>query len=69
MSKFSIPVVAATGKLDKAALPSVNSQQAEEVGAEGRPSTVTEVALAEIWMEVLQLKEVDIQESFFDLGG
>ncbi|CAL1531382.1 unnamed protein product [Lymnaea stagnalis] len=65
----SIPVVAATGKLDKSALPDFNSQQMEGVGSEGRPSTVTEVALAEIWIEVLQLKEVDIQESFFDLGG
>ncbi|KAK6976349.1 linear gramicidin synthase subunit D [Biomphalaria glabrata] len=65
----SIPVVAATGKLDKSALPDFKCQQLEGVGAEGRPSTVTEVALAEIWIEVLQLKEVDIQESFFDLGG
>ncbi|XP_059147349.1 uncharacterized protein LOC131935076 [Physella acuta] len=65
----SIPVVAATGKLDKSALPDFNSQQIEGISAEGRPSTVTEVALAEIWIEVLQLKEVDIQESFFDLGG
>ncbi|BFZ14993.1 hypothetical protein BsWGS_18032 [Bradybaena similaris] len=64
----SIPVVAATGKLDKAALPSINSQM-DMIAVEGRPSTVTEVALAEIWIEVLQLKEVDIQESFFDLGG
>lgn len=60
--------MAATGKLDKAALPSINSQM-DMIGVEGRPSTVTEVALAEIWIEVLQLKEVDIQESFFDLGG
>ncbi|KAH9494553.1 hypothetical protein Btru_019837 [Bulinus truncatus] len=65
----SIPVVAATGKLDKSALPDFNSQLLEGIGSEGRPSTVTEVALAEIWIEVLQLKEVDIQESFFDLGG
>ncbi|XP_035825631.1 linear gramicidin synthase subunit D [Aplysia californica] len=65
----SIPVVPASGKLDKKALPTLNSQDDDSVGAEGRPSTVTEIALAEIWIAVLQLKEVDIQESFFDLGG
>ena len=66
---FSIPVLAASGKLDKKALPAFDSQLMDGVGAEGRPSTVTEVALAEMWIDVLRLKEIDIQESFFDLGG
>ncbi|RUS78344.1 hypothetical protein EGW08_013895 [Elysia chlorotica] len=65
----SIPVLAASGKLDKKALPAFDSQLMDGVGAEGRPSTVTEVALAEMWIDVLRLKEIDIQESFFDLGG
>ena len=66
----SIPVVPATGKLDKKSLPSLDSHQQEEgLAAEGRPSTVTEITLSEIWIAVLRLKEIDIQESFFDLGG
>ncbi|GFN88138.1 linear gramicidin synthase subunit d-like, partial [Plakobranchus ocellatus] len=64
-----IPVLAASGKLDKKALPAFDSQLLDGVGAEGRPSSVTEIALAEMWIDVLRLKEIDIQESFFDLGG
>ena len=62
-------MLAASGKLDKKALPPFDSQLMDGVGAEGRPSTVTEVALSEMWIDVLRLKEIDIQESFFDLGG
>ncbi|KAL8598680.1 hypothetical protein ACOMHN_033245 [Nucella lapillus] len=65
----SIPVVAATGKLDKKALPPFDRGQTEEVEAEGRPSTELEVKLAAIWAEVLRVQQVDIHESFFDMGG
>ena len=40
-----------------------------EVDPEGMPTTETEKELAPLWAEVLQLKAVDVQESFFDLGG
>ena len=66
---FSIPVVATTGKLDKKALPPFDRGQTEEVDAEGRPTTALEVQLAHIWAEVLRVQEVDIHESFFDMGG
>ena len=36
---------------------------------EGRPVTDTEVVVATIWCKILQMKEADIMESFFDLGG
>ena len=39
------------------------------VDAEGMPTTKTENTLESLWAEALQLKSVDIQESFFDLGG
>ncbi|WAQ97992.1 LGRD-like protein [Mya arenaria] len=64
-----IPVVAATGKLDKAALPPYDAQTVTDVINEGRPTTETEVAMAAVWCKVLQLKEADIHEGFFDLGG
>ncbi|GFN85017.1 linear gramicidin synthase subunit d-like isoform x1 [Plakobranchus ocellatus] len=65
----SIPCVAATGKLDKKALPPYDCQLMDGVGDEGRPSTAIEIALAEMWMDVLRLRAIDTQESFFDLGG
>ena len=64
-----IPVVQATGKLDKTALPPFDKETEDEAASEGRPSTETEVTLATIWSKILQIKEVDIMESFFDLGG
>lgn len=66
---LSIPIVSTTGKLDKAALPPFDRAQTEDVQAEGRPSTALEVQLAAIWAEVLRMQEVDIHESFFDMGG
>ena len=65
---ISIPVLAASGKLDKKALPPIDDS-VSNVDAEGLPTTDTERTLVAIWADVLQLKTVDIQESFFDLGG
>jgi len=62
-----IPIVAATGKLDKKALPSVDKNT--ETDNEGAPSTDMEKELAGLWADVLRLKNVDVTESFFDLGG
>ena len=61
-------MVAATGKLDKAALPPYDTDTDTEVN-EGRPQTATEKDMAEVWCQVLSLKAADIHESFFDLGG
>ena len=69
MILYSIPVVAATGKLDKAALPPFERTGTEEVETEGRPTTALEVQLAKIWGDVLRVQDVDIHESFFDMGG
>ncbi|MFE6613323.1 amino acid adenylation domain-containing protein [Amycolatopsis sp. NPDC057786] len=52
------------GKVDRAALP------APGAGATGRPPTTpTEIALADVFAEVLDAPEVGIDESFFDIGG
>lgn len=34
-----------------------------------QPATKTEIALAEIWREVLQVGEIGLEDNFFDLGG
>ncbi len=63
-----IPILAASGKLDKKALPPLNKEEAT-VEAECLAKTPTELRLAEIWTRLLGLTLIDIQESFFDLGG
>jgi acyl-CoA synthetase (AMP-forming)/AMP-acid ligase II len=65
----SIPLLPASGKLDKKALPPIEKSLGIDADPEGLPTTKTEKALVPIWAEILSLKSVDIQESFFDLGG
>ncbi|KAH3843031.1 hypothetical protein DPMN_116538, partial [Dreissena polymorpha] len=64
-----IPVVPASGKLDKAALPPFDVRNENDVINEGRATTPTEITMATVWGDVLKIKDVDIHESFFDLGG
>ncbi|MBL4622337.1 MAG: amino acid adenylation domain-containing protein, partial [Immundisolibacteraceae bacterium] len=56
------------GKVDRKALPSPmgGGVHDDEYVA---PSTETELALAEIWQELLNLERVSIHDNFFDLGG
>ncbi|KAI6233005.1 Fatty acid synthase [Aphelenchoides fujianensis] len=65
-----LPVLAASSKIDKRALPPVNHER-DVAEAEALPQTPTEQKLSKIWSEVLLLQHstLDIQESFFDLGG
>ena len=51
------------GKLDRRALPQHRNR--EKI----LPRDSTEQALAEIWCQVLGLREVGVDESFFELGG
>ncbi|MFJ4504002.1 amino acid adenylation domain-containing protein [Streptomyces sp. NPDC088864] len=59
------------GKLDRAALPEPPAATAES----GRPlraaTTPTEVALSEIWGQLLDLEpaSIDVRSAFYDLGG
>ena len=62
---ISIPV-APSGKLDKKKLPPLDLDSGE---MEGQPTTPTERVMSRLWCEVLGLGTVDIQESFFDVGG
>ena len=56
-----------SGKLDRAALP--DPQGARTAGARAMPQTPTEIAIAEIWCEVLKKDNVGAQENFVALGG
>jgi FkbM family methyltransferase len=55
------------GKIDRLALRAVNAGRAESRFE--RPRTATEVALAAIWSDLLQIQDVGINDDFFDLGG
>ncbi|MEA2563442.1 MAG: hypothetical protein QOH06_4946 [Acidobacteriota bacterium] len=56
------------GKLDRAALPAPREVRAETT-AFTAPRNDLERAIAEVWREVLQLDQVGVQESFFEVGG
>jgi amino acid adenylation domain-containing protein len=60
--------VNATGKIDRAALPSPSPAGGGDEG-DAAPATETEVAVASIWAEVLGLDRVGACDDFFDLGG
>ena len=62
--------VTSNGKIDRKNLPSPVSVQKEEQAFQP-PETSIEIALANIWQDVLDLKQtrLDKHMSFFDLGG
>jgi acyl carrier protein len=56
------------GKLDRAALP-VPGECAEPHRTVLAPRTAVEQTVADIWVDVLGLKRVSVDDDFFDLGG
>ena len=56
------------GKVDRKALEAMEIQSAGNT-EESIPSTDTEIALAEIWKNLLELDEVGTNEDFFNVGG
>ena len=65
---LSVPI-STSGKLDKNVLPAFNRDKESESMDETLPTTETEKKISAIWKKILQLKSLDIQENFFDLGG
>jgi amino acid adenylation domain-containing protein len=57
------------GKLDRKALPAPDMSAARMTHDIVRPETQTQTRLAALWEAVLNVKNVGIHESFFDLGG
>ena len=65
----SIPMVETTGKLDKKALPKFDKESQTDSDKMAAPKTDMEKQMAKVWSKVLKLQDIDIQDSFFDLGG
>ncbi|MEJ6981955.1 non-ribosomal peptide synthase/polyketide synthase [Pedobacter sp. P351] len=58
----------ANGKVDRKALPQVDSG-ASNNGEYVAPRTAVEERLAEIWQDILEVEQVGIHDDFFELGG
>lgn len=58
-----------TGKLDKRALPEPTGARPAMKADFLEPRTESEVKLQQIWQEILDVRPIGIQDSFFDLGG
>ncbi len=59
----------ANGKIDRKSLPEVNEEIEGHRSEFAAPESSTEKAVAAIWSEVLSLKLVSLQDSFFRIGG
>ncbi|MCP3162991.1 non-ribosomal peptide synthase/polyketide synthase [Myxococcus qinghaiensis] len=58
-----------SGKVNRRALPEVDSRRAEEGARYEAPRDVLERTLAEVWQEVLGVSLVGVRDDFFALGG
>jgi amino acid adenylation domain-containing protein/non-ribosomal peptide synthase protein (TIGR01720 family) len=59
----------ANGKVDRRCLPAPETGRLETAGELVAPQTGAERTLAEIWQQLLGLKEVGVSDNFFELGG
>jgi acyl carrier protein len=57
------------GKIDRKALPAPDGAHKPAAAAFVAPTTPTELALAQLWQEVLRVDQIGIEDNFFDLGG
>lgn len=57
------------GKLNRGALPDPGDDRPRATGQFAAPGTPVEVALAEIFAEVLDVQQVGLHDDFFQLGG
>ncbi|ARU62831.1 hypothetical protein CBW65_19015 [Tumebacillus avium] len=58
-----------SGKIDRKALPDPGEERPDLHVGFAAPETEGQAAIAEIWQELLKVKEVGIYDNFFDLGG
>ena len=58
-----------SGKIDRTSLPEPEASRAGAAEAYEPPETDLEVALAELWTEVLEVERIGIHDDFFSLGG
>jgi amino acid adenylation domain-containing protein len=64
----SIPVTS-NGKLDRAALPAADRATRRSIRPMVAASTAAERAIAEVWISILGLETVSVEDSFFEVGG
>jgi acyl-coenzyme A synthetase/AMP-(fatty) acid ligase/acyl carrier protein len=64
----SLPLLP-NGKIDRRALPAPDNNRPELDTLHVGPANRLEHAIANIWQEVLKLKQVGVNDNFFDLGG
>jgi natural product biosynthesis luciferase-like monooxygenase protein len=57
------------GKVNRRALPEPESAMTELLSEFRPPRTTTEEILAGVWRELLNIKQIGINDSFFELGG
>jgi thioesterase domain-containing protein/acyl carrier protein len=57
------------GKIDRKVLPSPVEAAPQQAKAYLEPETETEIQLAAIWSDVLKIKQIGIDEDFFEIGG
>jgi amino acid adenylation domain-containing protein len=57
------------GKIDRQGLPVPVIQRADLQTAYEAPTSELERAIAKIWLEILQIEKVGINDNFFDVGG
>lgn len=57
------------GKIDKAVLPNPNQLNNEGDTEYIEPKTETEKKLAEIWSEILNIKNISVEDNLFELGA
>ncbi|CQR73880.1 Tyrocidine synthase 3 [Sporomusa ovata DSM 2662] len=69
ISLSKLPLTA-NGKVDRQALPTLaNVKQVKPEKVFSAPRTPTEVALTAIWRQILGIEQIDVTDSFFELGG
>ena len=59
----------AGGKIDRANLPAIDRSRPLGMDPVVPPVGATEIALAQIWSEVLEINDISRNDSFFELGG
>ena len=57
------------GKVDRRALPAPNSSRTEWEETFVAPRTPTEQVISDIWSQVLGLKQIGVNDNFFEFGG
>lgn len=65
---FRIPILDTSGKINKKELPPVRGFSEEDIDVENLSNKTARI-IATIWCKILKICNVDITDSFFDLGG